>query len=445
MTQYTRPSNVPAWAESGATVQPTDAEIQAGWPASNVPPSRQRFNWILNWLANAARYFLQLGVPEWSATESYVAGARVQTGGVTYKALAASTNVTPGTNASKWEKWGFLDSEIQPRVDKLLTKSVAGGADVTLSAAEADNGILVFTGTLTGNINVIVPNAARRWNVKNSTTGAFSLTVKTASGAGVSIPQASAGAAVFCDGANFVYSATGDNSTYAPINSPTFTGSPSAPTPAQFDNDTSIATTRFVKSNGVSYAASIGLAVSRNMAASDIGCDLIATANLTYTVLSGASFGLRPGDSVTLSSFALNTMTVDFSGCTYMGGLTASLTVKPFESMTLIYEGSSSWRIVNSTATLDLSGSFGSSLTANGYQKLPSGLIIQWGTFPSTGIGATSVVTLPIAFPTSNLMAVASPSTANAFATVQGKTASSVTIGINGSAASGGYWIAIGY
>jgi hypothetical protein len=45
-----------------------------------------------------------------------------------------------------------------------------------------------------------------------------------------------------------------DLSTLAPINSPTFTGDPKAPTPATADNDTSIATTAYVKANLASYA-----------------------------------------------------------------------------------------------------------------------------------------------------------------------------------------------
>jgi hypothetical protein len=40
----------------------------------------------------------------------------------------------------------------------------------------------------------------------------------------------------------------------APIASPTFTGDPKAPTPATADNDTSIATTAYVKANLASYA-----------------------------------------------------------------------------------------------------------------------------------------------------------------------------------------------
>ena len=42
----------------------------------------------------------------------------------------------------------------------------------------------------------------------------------------------------------------------APINSPTFTGDPQAPTPATADNDTSIATTAFVKAQGYAPLAS---------------------------------------------------------------------------------------------------------------------------------------------------------------------------------------------
>lgn len=42
--------------------------------------------------------------------------------------------------------------------------------------------------------------------------------------------------------------------------------------------------------------------------------------------------------------------------------------------------------------------------TASGYQKLPGGLVIQWGTG-----AAASAVTFPIAFPTAVLNAVVTP------------------------------------
>lgn len=92
-----------------------------------------------------------------------------------------------------------------------LTKSVAGSADVTLSATEYANGVMEFTGVLTGNINVILPTAVNVYYVTNSTTGAYTLTVKTAAGTGVAITQATQNI-VYCDGANIVLAITGGGS-----------------------------------------------------------------------------------------------------------------------------------------------------------------------------------------------------------------------------------------
>jgi hypothetical protein len=84
-----------------------------------------------------------------------------------------------------------------------LSKSVAGAVDVTLTSTEAGNSILRFYGTLTGNINVIVPADSHTWVVTNDTTGSYSLTLKTPSGTGVVITQGTS-ALVFCDGTNVV-------------------------------------------------------------------------------------------------------------------------------------------------------------------------------------------------------------------------------------------------
>lgn len=87
----------------------------------------------------------------------------------------------------------------------MLTKSVAGNSDVTLTAVEAGNGLLKLTGVLTGNINVIVPTSpTRSWLVNNQTTGAYTLTVKTASGTGVIVAQTGE-TTVYTDGVNVCY------------------------------------------------------------------------------------------------------------------------------------------------------------------------------------------------------------------------------------------------
>jgi len=72
-----------------------------------------------------------------------------------------------------------------------------------------------------------------------------------------------------------------DLSFYAPLASPTFTGDPQAPTPATGDNDTSIATTAFVKAQGyLTDAVSDGNYYSRRNAAwAALGTMAIQNAN----------------------------------------------------------------------------------------------------------------------------------------------------------------------
>jgi hypothetical protein len=90
----------------------------------------------------------------------------------------------------------------------ILSKSLTGlGPTVTLTTSEASNAIQEYTGTLSTNINVILPPTVQMYTLTNLTTGAFSLTFKTAAvgGSTVTIPQAQT-LIVICDGTN-VYNA----------------------------------------------------------------------------------------------------------------------------------------------------------------------------------------------------------------------------------------------
>lgn len=140
MTQYTKPTVLPAWGESagGADVlQPTNAEIQAGWPLSNVPPSRKRFNWILKYLAQGVRYMMQMGVPLWDAAEDYPVNARVMgSNGKTYKALQTSINQDPTTATAYWQVWGTEGRDDQLQLTTAFT--TAGAApNFTLTPSPA--------------------------------------------------------------------------------------------------------------------------------------------------------------------------------------------------------------------------------------------------------------------------------------------------------------------
>ena len=81
------------------------------------------------------------------------------------------------------------DVPVNTIVMKYLAKDCAGSSDVTLADSEANYAQLAFTGALTDNINVIVPDEAKVYDLYNGTTGSYTLTVKTLTGTGVVIQQ----------------------------------------------------------------------------------------------------------------------------------------------------------------------------------------------------------------------------------------------------------------
>ena len=86
-----------------------------------------------------------------------------------------------------------------------LTKAVTTGT-YTLTATEASNVIQKFTGTLTGNVTIIVPQTVQVYYVQNATTaGAFTLTLSTGVG-GASTATIGAGnqATLICDSVNLL-------------------------------------------------------------------------------------------------------------------------------------------------------------------------------------------------------------------------------------------------
>lgn len=90
----------------------------------------------------------------------------------------------------------------------LLTKAITT-ADVTLTTAEAmESAVIRLTSAPTAARNLIVPAKAKVYFIDNDTTGAFSVTIKTASGTGVALASGTNGA-VFCDGTNVVSISTG--------------------------------------------------------------------------------------------------------------------------------------------------------------------------------------------------------------------------------------------
>jgi hypothetical protein len=136
--------------------------------------------------------------------------------------------------------------------------------------------------------------------------------------------------------------------------SPTLTGSPLAPTQTAGDNSTKIATTAYTDTAVTNGLGTLGTMATQNA----------NSVNITGGTASG------------MTSVAATTFTGDVTG--NVSGNAGTVT--------------------NGVYTTNFTGS-NQSFTGNGYQKLPGGLIMQWGSFTAAANAATTV-TFPTAFPT---------------------------------------------
>lgn len=131
------------------------------------------------------------------------------------------------------------DEFVNRAVNGVASVNVAGNASTTLTQAQAGMAAVVLTGAVTANKSVIFPAAAGNWIVANSTTGDFTITLKTASGTGVTITRGRI-ALIWCDGTNIIYQQTDFIDTG-------LLGTPTAPTAASGSNTAQIANTAFVQ------------------------------------------------------------------------------------------------------------------------------------------------------------------------------------------------------
>lgn len=228
----------------------------------------------------------------------------------------------------------------------------------------------------------------------------------------------------------------------APLASPVFTGDPKAPTPAQFDNDTSIATTGFVKAKGVEFAGQNALVGNTTLTAADAGKFILyyGSANITVTLPVAATCGHAVISIVNNGSGTISFATQSADGLNYFNGITCP----PNDTVTFAATPGS-WNAVCGSAPLKASTLFSASIGAAGYQKLPSGLIIQWGIAASLASGETRTVTLPLAFPTGVKSVVLTADGGTPTVRMAALGTSNFQLQNLGTAAQNAYWQAIGY
>ncbi|MBN3818746.1 hypothetical protein G3N57_19950 [Paraburkholderia sp. Se-20369] len=224
-------------------------------------------------------------------------------------------------------------------------------------------------------------------------------------------------------------------------------------TQAQFDNSTKLATTAFVQQSLGNMSGSYVTSTSGTLGAAQAGKQIYVNVPGTTQTINFAALrdGVRMIVYANYTTAGSTTLTISGSAqfVAVTNFMAPTVTLNPGESISLIADGSNI-NIEVSTANLRYSAAFGASVSTSGYQKLPSGLIIQWGVCTPTP-GADAAVTFPIAFPSS----VFSVSTAASATSSQGGFSNYNAISLTGmyvggylyNGARAGYtctWIAIG-
>lgn len=196
----------------------------------------------------------------------------------------------------------------------------------------------------------------------------------------------------------------------------TLAGGDMGVTPPQFDSSTKISTAAFVQRALGNFSGRQSLTASAAIPASSAGLMLVDAASgsaATYTlpaanaVPAGAAINLQSINSFGCNVLRAGTDVINVGGPSGNNQVT-SLSLKVGDTITLVSDGIGVWFVQNGTAQLPFSGLFGKSLGSSGYQKLPSGLIIQWGTVTASAassIGWEAQFTLPLAFPNTGLCA----------------------------------------
>lgn len=127
--------------------------------------------------------------------------------------------------------WGVttntnLGTLLEQAITGVLSVAQGDVANLTLTSLngtsdQARNAVVDLTGAMTANRNVVVPTANKLYLIKNSTSGGFSVTVKTVAGTGVAV-AAGTSQWVYCDGTNVVQGLSASGTFTAPISAPNF-------------------------------------------------------------------------------------------------------------------------------------------------------------------------------------------------------------------------------
>lgn len=226
-------------------------------------------------------------------------------------------------------------------------------------------------------------------------------------------------------------------------------------TPAQFDTSTKVATMEAVQRALGNHAGVLLITGTTVLTAEDAG-KLIWLAGLGgYNITLPSLATIPSGVAYEFYSSAGSScsVVVDGADAIFVNGSTVTFVpVGIGDTLKTTARPGTAWAANGGSAQLGYSAAFGASVAPNGYQKLPSGLIIQWGFTASLAPATNLAVTYPIAFPNAVYQVNATPnpidSTTDGGASVTGTGLAQFTARWGRTAGAGAtaqiHWFAIG-
>lgn len=318
----------------------------------------------------------------------------------TQVAYPYGTAGTPGLIAHRslyqgiWSAWSLVysTSSVSAVINQLMAATSQAAALAVLGAAPLASP--AFTGMPTA------PTPPAGTNTAQVATAAF---VQSAIAALVASSPAALDtlnelAAALGNDPNYAATVTNALALKAPLASPTFTGAPKAPTPAQFDASPLVATMAAVQRALGNASDFEELTANRLIAAADAGKTfMLAAPDLVVTFPDSTT--LPKGFEVTI--LAAGSTSCSLAGSTFISSRGGFVTgVKSYSLKVHARKSLNQYRVSHWGDGSSFAG-------VNGWLEFAGGIIVQWGLANSSTSGVTT--TLPIAFPNTAFRAVATP------------------------------------
>ncbi|ROM99142.1 phage tail protein [Pseudomonas brassicacearum] len=300
------------------------------------------------------------------------------------------------------------------KLDRKQSVRVATTANIVLSGAQTLDGIAVVAGDrvlvksqVSAKENGIYVAANDAWvRAKDADTSA-----KVTSGLTVPVEEGATLAdttwQLVTDGAIVLGTTalTFQNVTqgFAPLNSPALID-PTANTPPRFDTTKKLVTTEWARTRGFELNGFYVFTAALTGIAAHIGGMVHAYGSgpASYSIPDSVANGVLPGAVIRLQNWSIASLTLVTQGTDKMqeslavASSSANRSIPPDTYIDITFIGNGIWLLLG-TGVFGATAPFAASRSATGWQKLPSGMIIQWGTV--SGVAQQAAMTFAVAFP----------------------------------------------